>query len=105
MTWNDPMSMTMSDPLTTGWGMTPYQQQGGALVDPNQTAAAREIRRDLIRPYYVRTVTIDTELILLIASLSHSMSSPSRFTLLFTPFFSQPLLRADLIEGAADFHV
>ena len=72
MAWNDPMSMAVSDPSTgwgvadpfasrgAGWGMTPWQQQGGALVDPNQTGAAREIRRDLIRPYYVSRGDVDS---------------------------------------------
>lgn len=40
----------MADPYFNQ-AMTPWGTTNGAMTDPNQTQAAREIRRDLIKPY------------------------------------------------------
>lgn len=118
MAWNDPMSMTLGNPSAgwgvadpfansgAGWGMNPYQQQGGALVDPNQSGAAREIRRDLIRPYYVsrcgiEPITIQCSAnfatrnsVIIISSLSSPTTLPSFLSLLRSHSFARISSRA-----------
>lgn len=44
-----PVSRGFNDPWSENYGITPYINR--AMADPNQTVAAQEIRRDLIRPY------------------------------------------------------